>query len=79
MPSFGISFSRRDERTLRAAPSSPARHAALYSATWARHQRTQVARLRRGVRDVELVTLPFVFQSALDWAALERLSKELDP
>jgi anion-transporting ArsA/GET3 family ATPase len=72
-------FSERDERTLRAAPSSPARHAALFLATWARHQRTQVARLRRGARDVELVTLPFVFESALDWAALIRLSKELDP
>lgn len=72
-------FSEREERTLRAAPPSPARHAALFSATWARHQRMQIARLRRGVRDVELVSLPFVFESALDWAALEQLSRELDP
>jgi anion-transporting ArsA/GET3 family ATPase len=71
-------FSEREERTLRGAPRSPARHAALFSATWARHQRAQVARLRRDMRDVELVTLPFVFDTALDWAALERLSLELD-
>jgi anion-transporting ArsA/GET3 family ATPase len=72
-------FSERDKRTLRAAPPSSARHAALFSATWAGHQRAQIARLRRGLRDVALVTLPFVFESSLDWAALERLSRELEP
>ena len=72
-------FSERDRGTLRAAPPSPARHAALFSATWAHHQRAQIARLRRGVRDVAFVTFPFLFQSALDWAALERLSRELEP
>ncbi len=72
-------FSARDERTLVAAPPSAARHAALYSATWARHQRTQIARLRRNMRDVELLTLPFIFESSLGWAALELLSRELDP
>jgi len=72
-------FSAREERTLRAAPPSPAQHAALFSASWARHQRAQIARLHRGMPDVGLVTLPFIFKSALDWAALERLSRELDP
>ena len=72
-------FSERDRRTLAAAPPSPARHAALFSATWAHHQRAQIARLRRGLRDVAFATLPFVFQSALDWAALERLSLEFAP
>ena len=71
-------FSGADERTLRAAPPSPARHAALFAATWARHQRTQISRLRRGLHDVPLVTLPLVFESALDAAALERLSRELE-
>jgi anion-transporting ArsA/GET3 family ATPase len=71
-------FSGADERTLRAAPPSPARHAALFAATWARHQRSQISTLRRGLHDVPLVTLPFVFESALDSAALERLSRELD-
>jgi anion-transporting ArsA/GET3 family ATPase len=71
-------FSSGDERTLRAAPPSPARHAALFVAAWAGHQRAQIARLREGLRDVELVTLPFLFQSALDRAALEQLSRELD-
>jgi anion-transporting ArsA/GET3 family ATPase len=71
-------FSGSDERTLRAAPPSPARHAALFAAAWADHQRAQIARLRQGLQDVALVTLPFVFQSTLDRAALEQLSRELD-
>ncbi len=71
-------FSAREQRTLRAAPPSPARHAALFSASWARHQRTQIATAAPGLHDVALVTLPFVFESALDRAALERLSRELD-
>jgi anion-transporting ArsA/GET3 family ATPase len=71
-------FSGADERTLRAAPPSPARHAALFAATWARHQRRQISRLRRGLYDVPLVTLPLVFASVLDAAALERLSRELE-
>ena len=71
-------FSGADERTLRAAPPSPARHAALFAATWARHQRRQISRLRRGLYDVPLVTLPLVFESVLDAAALEWLSRELE-
>jgi anion-transporting ArsA/GET3 family ATPase len=71
-------FSERDRRTLRAAPPSPARHAALFSATWAREQRAQIARLRRGLQDVALVTLPFVFGSGVDQAALEQLSRKLE-
>ncbi len=71
-------FSAGDERTLRAAPPSAARHAALFSASWARHQRIQIARLRNAMRDVGLLTLPFIFESALDRAALELLSRELD-
>jgi anion-transporting ArsA/GET3 family ATPase len=71
-------FTGGDERTLRMAPRSPAQHAALFAAAWARRQRAQIARLRRGLPGVALVTLPFVFRSALDPAALERLSRELD-
>ena len=71
-------FSGADERTLQAAPPSPARHAALFAATWARHQRRHISGLRRGLRDVPLVTLPLVFESALDAAALESLSRELE-
>jgi anion-transporting ArsA/GET3 family ATPase len=69
-------FSGADERTLRAAPPSPARHAALFGATWARHQRRQISRLRRELHDAPLITLPLVIESALDAAALERLSWE---
>ena len=70
-------FSAAEERLLRAAPRSPAQHAALFTATWARHQRAHLARLRRGLPGVKLVTLPFVFSSALDRETLERLSREL--
>ena len=71
-------FSGAEERTLSAAPPSSARHAALFAATWARQQRRQVSRLRRELRDVPLVTLALVFESALDAAALQRLSRELE-
>jgi anion-transporting ArsA/GET3 family ATPase len=71
-------FSEREERTLRAAPPSPPRHAALFSAAWARHQRGQISRLRRDLPGVALVTLPFLFRSTIDRSALEQLSGELE-
>ena len=40
-------FTGGDERTLQAARRSPAQHAALFMATWARHQRAQIARVPR--------------------------------
>jgi anion-transporting ArsA/GET3 family ATPase len=70
-------FSGRDERALRSAPASSVRHAALFAAAWAHQQRVQIARLRRELKGVPLHTLPFVFRSPLDKAALERLSREL--
>jgi anion-transporting ArsA/GET3 family ATPase len=72
-------FSDGDRRALQAAPPSPAQHAALFVANWAHHQRVQIARLRRGLQGAPLVKLPFMFQSALDPAALELLSRELEP
>jgi anion-transporting ArsA/GET3 family ATPase len=72
-------FSDGDRRALQAAPPSPAQHAAQFVANWAHHQHTQIARLRRGLQGVPLVKLPFMFQSALDPAALELLSRELEP
>jgi anion-transporting ArsA/GET3 family ATPase len=71
-------FSEREERTLRAAPPSPPRHAALFSAAWARHQRGQISRLHRDLPGVALVTLPFLFRSTIDRSALEQLSGELE-
>jgi len=72
-------FTDGHRRALRAAPPSPAQHAALFLANWARYQRAQIARLQRGLQGVALVKLPFMFQSALDPAALELLSRELEP
>jgi anion-transporting ArsA/GET3 family ATPase len=76
---FPHRFSERDRRTLRAAPPSPARHAAQFSASWVRHQRAQIAKLRQAFRGGPLSTLPFVFESALGPAELEPLSNELEP
>ena len=71
-------FSDADERTLLAAPRSPAQHAALFSATWARHQHAQIARLRRELGAVPLATLPLLFDAAPGPDSLDRLSRELD-
>lgn len=71
-------FSDADERTLLAAPRSPAQHAALFSATWARHQHSQIARLRRELGAVPLATLPLLFDAAPGPGSLQRLSRELD-
>jgi anion-transporting ArsA/GET3 family ATPase len=70
-------FTATQVRTLQAAPPSPPRHAALFAAAWARQQRAQIARLRRGLGGVEQVTLPFVFQSELGADVLQALSREL--
>ena len=71
-------FTRADELTLRAAPPSPAQHAALFVASWARRQRAHIAQLRRGVGGVPVLTLPLVIESALDAAAIDGLSRELE-
>lgn len=71
-------FSAADERTLRAAPPSPAQHAGLFAASWARHQRRQIARLRRGTRGLPVVTLPLTTQPALDGPWLQQLSQALE-
>jgi hypothetical protein len=39
--------------------------------------RAQVARLRRGLREVDVCTLPFLFAPELGPAELERLGREL--
>ena len=70
-------FSRADERALRDTGPSAARHAALFTAVWTSHQRSQMARLRRGLPGIPRATLPFVFGPALDAGAIERLSREL--
>jgi anion-transporting ArsA/GET3 family ATPase len=54
---------------------APQLRAALSSARRARHHRNQVRRLRRRA---PAITLPFLFQPALDGAGVERLSRILE-
>jgi anion-transporting ArsA/GET3 family ATPase len=71
-------FSAQEVGRLRAAPRSPAAHAGLALAARVREQHNQIARLRRGLRDVRTCTLPFVFAEELGAADLERLSRVLE-
>jgi hypothetical protein len=66
-------FSAADGRALDAAPDGPAVRAARHALARGRAQRTQLRRLRRGVR-APVATLPFVF----DGDRLERLARELE-
>jgi anion-transporting ArsA/GET3 family ATPase len=67
-------FSAADERTLQAAPASPPVRAARFAIARARRQRVELQRLRARLGEVPMVTLPFLFEPALDRLALERLS-----
>jgi hypothetical protein len=77
-------FSARDARAVARAAEQPgngapraALRAALSAHTRAAGQREQLARLRRGAGR-EPLALPFVFASALERSALERLSAPLE-
>ncbi len=74
---------RFDEHELARIAGLDSRHAAVRSATLAaravhergRAQHNQIARLRR--RGLAVLSVPFVFQSALDRAAIERIAERL--
>jgi anion-transporting ArsA/GET3 family ATPase len=71
-------FTRAQSASLdRAAPGSRAVRAARAEAARSRLHRAQLARLRRGVPGVEVRSLPFLFETALGPAELDRLAKEL--
>jgi anion-transporting ArsA/GET3 family ATPase len=70
-------FSTRDVEALRAAAPSRARRAALSEAARSRVQRSQLSRLRRGLDDVHVRTLPFLFEPELGPAQLHRLAREV--
>jgi anion-transporting ArsA/GET3 family ATPase len=61
----------------RAQPGSHAVRAARAEAGRSRGHRAQVARLRRGVGDVEVRTLPFLFETELGPPELSLLAKEM--
>jgi anion-transporting ArsA/GET3 family ATPase len=67
-------FSAADARALDAADDSPEVRAARHAHARAAAQRSQLERLRRGVR-ARVATLPFVF----DGDHLARLARELEP
>ena len=70
-------FTRADEEALAAAPGSRAVRAARAEAGRARAHRSQIARLRRGLRGVPVRTLPHVYSTWLGPAELEQLGREL--
>jgi anion-transporting ArsA/GET3 family ATPase len=70
-------FGEEDAAALRAAPRTPGIRAALSAHARAAAQREQVERLTRGL-PAPPAKLPFVFEPALDAAALELLSRTLE-
>ena len=76
-------FSADDARKLgsldgRASPGvAAAMKAALYEYRWAREQRQQLRRLRRGV-DAPVMTLPYLFEPELRQPQVEGLSQILE-
>jgi anion-transporting ArsA/GET3 family ATPase len=67
-------FSAAEEQVLRSAPQSAPVRAAEFAAVRARRQRHELDRLAESLAEVPAVTLPFLFQAAIDRPALECLS-----
>jgi anion-transporting ArsA/GET3 family ATPase len=70
-------FTQQEFRALEHANGSRAVRAARAEAARSRGHRAQLARLRRGVPGVEVRSLPFLFETALGPAEIERLAQEL--
>ena len=71
-------FSAADARTLASAPDDPAVRSARWFAARARAQRAQIERLRRGLRGLPGLTLPFCFSADLGRAEVEALADRLE-
>jgi anion-transporting ArsA/GET3 family ATPase len=70
-------FTRADGEALGRLPAAPAVRAARAEAARSRAHRAQAARLRRGLRDVEVRTLPYLFTPRLGPPELARLGRAL--
>jgi anion-transporting ArsA/GET3 family ATPase len=71
-------FSAAEARTLAGAPDDPPVRSARWFAARARAQRGQIARLRRGLRGVPGMTLPFLFGDDFGRAQVEALALKLE-
>jgi anion-transporting ArsA/GET3 family ATPase len=71
-------FSAADTRALASAPDDPPVRSARWFAARTRAQRAQLARLRRGLRSVPSMTLPFSFSPDLGQTEVEGLARKLE-
>jgi anion-transporting ArsA/GET3 family ATPase len=76
---LGDEFTAAEVARLRAAPPSPARHAALFAAGRHEHQQEQIERLHAVLPDVPTIELPLLLDDPVDFAALRRLAAQLMP
>jgi len=74
---FPSRFTSQDALALARAAEDPAVRSAQWFAARAKAQRTQLARLRRGVAPARLTTLPFRFEAELERADVERFANLL--
>lgn len=74
---FPSRFSPGDRRALAGAQDEPAVRDALWYDGRVRVQRSNLARLRRGLPGVPLTTLPFMFAGELGRAEMEHLARRL--
>jgi anion-transporting ArsA/GET3 family ATPase len=70
-------FSAAEAAALEAAPPSRATRAGLTLAARTRMQRSQAARLRRGLPGVPARSLPFLFSEGMGPGEIDRLGREL--
>jgi anion-transporting ArsA/GET3 family ATPase len=71
---FPSRFTSADAVALSLAPDDPAVQSGRWYAARAKAQRSQLARLRRGVAPVRLTRLPFRFEAELERAGVERFA-----
>jgi anion-transporting ArsA/GET3 family ATPase len=75
---FPSRFSAKEAAALASVPDDPAVRAARWFYGRGRAQRTQLARLRRGLPEARHATLPFQFAGEPDRAVIEHLAELLD-
>jgi len=75
---FPSRFTARDMAALSAAPDDPAVRSARWLHGRGQAQRAQLARLRKGLADERLSTLPFLFTDAIGLDQVEQLGDRLE-